>query len=321
MRAVSSTSYGALPVFNESAAHPELEIARAALRERDWPRVLAFFDALPHQNARSFAYAHLGGFQAKGTDAFLAEAAQTESGSSVARTLYAQRLISRGWDIRGAARAKSVSPEQFAGFHRELAVAEQMLYRALLEDPGNASAWTVGLVTARGLQMSQDEARHRYEQAVKADPHHFRAQKQYLQKLAPKWSGSWQAMHGFAHDCMLQAPAGAPNGVFVVDAHLEHWLGIGRGFKGSRYLRQAQVREEIYQAAERSVMHPAFGKPYEWVLVRSTFAMIFSLLGDQRAAAQQFRALDRYASKHPWWYLDTPNESFLRRRAKALAAA
>lgn len=169
--------------------------------------------------------------------------------------------------------------------------------------------------------MGQDEARGRYEQAVEADPHHFRAQVQYLQQLAPKWGGSWEALHRSAHEWMLEAPAGAPNAVAVVAAHLEHWLGLGRGFKALRYLRQSRVREEIYHAAERSVLHPGFGKQYGWVSVCSAFAMTFSLLRDQRAAAVQFRALGRYASKHPWQYLNSPNESFLRYRAKALAAA
>lgn len=313
------TSSAVLPTFDASAAHPVLEIARQALREYDRARLVAFFDGLPDQNARSFAYRHLGDFAAKGTDRFLAQSAEVETGACVARLLYARRLISIGWNIRGAARAKFVSREQFAGFHRQLASAEQVLYRVLLEDPSNASAWTASLFTALGLQMGQDEARRRYEQAVKADPHHFRAQVAYLQQLAPKWGGSWEALHRSAHEWMLEAPVGAPNAVAVVDAHLEHWLGLGRGLKALRYLRQTRVREEIYHAAERSVLHPDFDRQYEWVSVRSAFAMIFSLLRDQRAAAVQFRALGRYASKHPWQYLD--NERFLHYRAKALAAA
>lgn len=321
IRTMAGASYGVTFGFNESGAYPQLETARAALRELDWPQVEAFFDKLPDQNARSFVYQHLGTVESKGTDAFIAERARSERGSGIARTLYAHRLIHFGWNARGHLRAKSTSAAQFADFQRELASAEQILAHVVHDDDGNASAWAAGIATAYALQMSQAESLRRYQQAVKADPHHFRAQKHLIQKLAPKWGGSWEAMHDFARTCMLEAPKGKPNAVFVIDAHLEHWVGLGRGLKAQRYLRRAEVRDEIYQAAERSVQHPAFGKPYEWVLVRSTFAMVFSLLGDQQAAAQQFRALGRYASRHPWWYCNTPEESLQRRRAKALSAA
>jgi hypothetical protein len=49
--------------------------------------------------------------------------------------------------------------------------------------------------------------------------------------------------------------------------------------------------------------------------------MAFSLMGDNREAAAQFNALDRFASKDPWEYLVNPAEAFVRRRARAYAIA
>jgi len=310
------------PRFSRLAAHPDLQAIQSALMGHDWPKLAEFFNGLPDQNTRSVAYRILADVRGKGTDEFLAKAAQSETGSTVARTFYATTLIYRGWEVRGAKWAKGVSSAQFASLHDYMRRAEGVLREAVADDPGNASAWTGLLDTARGLQMSQVEARRRYEQAIIADPNHFRAQGLLLQKLAPKWGGnSWDEMHAFATECLQSCPNGALGAVQVVDGHLERWLGLKRGWSASRYLRKAHVREEIHLAAERSVLHKSFTKTYGWVPVHSSFAMAFSLIGDYQAAAVHFRALGTYANRVPWLYLGNPATTFVKHRTRALQKA
>ena len=314
----SNTSMGSPPRFSRSAAHPDLQAIQSALMGHDWPRLADFFNGLPDQNTRSLAYRILADVNGKGTDEFLAKAARNETGSTVARTFYATSLIYRGWEARGGAWGKYVSRAQFASLHNYHRHAESVLVAATADDPGNASAWTAMLDTARGLQLGQAEARRRYEHAIMADPNHFRAQALLLGQLAPKWGGSWDAMHAFATECLHSCPDGGLSAALVVDGHLERWLGLKRGWSALRYLRQSRVREEIHLAAERSVLHKSFKKTYGWVPVHSSFAMALSLIGDYSAAAVHFRALGNYANRVPWAYLGNPTTKFVEHRTRAL---
>ena len=106
----------------------------------------------------------------------------------------------------------------------------------------------------------------------------------------------------------------------MADAHLEHWLDLPAR-EDDAYLRQPEVRAEIFEAAGRSVLHPQWrpGTP-GWVTAHSTFAMMFILLGELPAAAVHFRAMGGYGSKHPWEYLGDPAAEFVKHRDAALAA-
>jgi hypothetical protein len=202
-----------------------------------------------------------------------------------------------------------------------LAQAEQILIDAAARDPLEASVWVNRLISARGLELGGSEVRRRYDQLARIDPHHLPGQQQVLQSWCPKWSGSWEQVHGFARECMLAAPEGSLNAVLVVEGHLERWLDAEGGDAGERYLNSAHARTEIYEAAHRSVWHPAFRRCYGWVGVQSTFAMAFSLIGDEPAAASQFAALGHLGTERPWDYLGDPGREIVKRRARAFAKA
>lgn len=127
-------------------------------------------------------------------------------------------------------------------------------------------------------------------------------------------------MHAFARECMLAAPEGSLNAVLVVEGHLERWVDLNGGSAGERYLRSGPVRDEIHEAASRSVWHPNFQRGYGWVGVQNTFAMVFGLMEDHQAAATQFVALGELATEDPWDYLGDPAEQFVRWRKQAMAA-
>jgi hypothetical protein len=186
-------------------------------------------------------------------------------------------------------------------------------------NPADCAIWVYRLKTARGLRLGASELRRRYDRLAAQDPHHLPGQSQLLQSLCPKWGGEWPAAHAFARDRMLAAPPGSLNAGLVVEAHLEQWLARDGGRAGQRYLADEPVRAQLYEAARRSVWHDDFRAAPGWVAVAHTFAMAFSLLGDQAATASLFVSLGNLASMHPWRYLGDPGREIRARRARALA--
>jgi hypothetical protein len=211
------------------------------------------------------------------------------------RTLLAERYIHIGWTIRSRASAEHVSRDQFEQFHAWLRKAEQRLIEVCAEQPTYAPAWTARLLTARGLQLGQSEARRRYDRLSAHHPHQFRAQSQLLQQLCPKWGGSWEAVHGFAQECVSAAPDGSPAGVLVAEAHVEHGLDLS-DVAGTEYMRNVSVRNELRHAAQVSVLHPDHRPGWPSVTGHSTFALAFSLGGHLKDAAPHFAALGNTAA-------------------------
>jgi hypothetical protein len=185
-------------------------------------------------------------------------------------------------------------------------------------EPDNVTAWYGLVVTSRGRQLGVNETRHRFRQVFARHPGHVRAHQQMLQQLCRKWGGSHEAMHGFAREAMLKAPAGSPLGHLVAIAHLEQWLDLDDA-ECDRYLHTPSVLGQLHEAADRSVRHPYYRPRPGWAVQHNAFAMAFALAGDQRAAAWHFRAVGDVVTEFPWSYLDgtDPAAAFARRRAQA----
>ncbi|MDN0195157.1 hypothetical protein [Streptomyces sp. S.PNR 29] len=295
---------------------PELAALRTAAQARDWAGTQAFFAGLDSADKVSFASGLLADMA--GVEHYLEQAAAARPGDPLPRTLLAERYIRIGWEIRSSLRAEHVSREQFDQFHAWLRKAEQLLIEVCAEQPGYAPAWTARLITARGLQLGQSEARRRYDRLSARHPHHYRAQSLLLQQLCPKWGGSWEAAHGFARECASAAPDGSDAGVLVADAHIEHWLDLDSG-EDTAYMRGLPVRDDLRHAAEVSVLHPGHRPGWEWIGAHSTFAMAFSLGGHREDAARHFAALGDRATEYPWAYLPDWRNQFAKFRKAALA--
>ncbi|SCG60770.1 hypothetical protein GA0070619_4253 [Micromonospora zamorensis] len=303
------------PTFDAGAAYPEVNDLRKALDAADWPAVQALFadrDPALHTLLVREAGDHVG------SGAFLHHVYDDDPTDQLAGTLHGTHLICDGWRIRSADRARHVSRSQFDQFHEHLRRAEQVLIDVTARYPDDPSAWTERLAIARGLELGQSEARRRYDRLAHHHPHHLPAQTSLLQQLCPKWSGDWDRMFAFARECARTAPDGAPNAVLIADAHLERWLDIDDDQESADYLAQPAVIDEIAQAAERSVLHPAFTHGAGWVWVRSTFALMLCLTDQWVAAATQFTALGNLGSKYPWNYVGGV-DGFTEYRAEAYA--
>ncbi|MDR3079778.1 MAG: hypothetical protein LBV60_02410, partial [Streptomyces sp.] len=283
-------------------ALPELAPLRTAARAGDWAATQAFFTGLDSVHKVSFAVSALSDIA--GTEKYLEKAAAALPGDPLPRTLLAERYIRIGWDIRSGAFAEHVSRDQFEQFHSWLRKAEQLLIEVCAEQPAFAPAWTARVLLARGLQLGLSEARRRYDRLSAHHPHHFPAQAQLLQLLCPKWGGSWEAAHGFARECATSAPNGSHAGILIAEAHIEHWLEL-EGSEATAYMRGLPVRDDLRNAAQVSVLHPAYRGDWHWIAGHSAFALAFSLGGHLKDAARHFTALGTTASKSSWQYLGT----------------
>jgi hypothetical protein len=283
-----------------AAAHPEAAVVGDALAARDWAAVRAAVDAAPPV-LRSMLIAD--GAEHAGLEEFLREVIAADPADTAAAAMLGAHLTGVGWKIRGGARARHVSERQFAEFHDWLRRAEIVLLDGVARNPADPALWVARLTSACGLSMSLAEVDRRYHKLVAIDPHHLPGQNAYLQRLCPKWGGTWELLHGWCREAMLAAPPGAAQARLVVDGHLEHWLEDGRS---RSYLRGKPVRIEIYEAARRSIWHADFRKAPGWVGLASSFAMVFTLLDDRPSAARVFDLLGDLCSEWPWIYFGGP---------------
>ncbi|MFD7476503.1 hypothetical protein ACFV8Z_31250 [Streptomyces sp. NPDC059837] len=212
------------PDFELASAFPEVGWLRQATAARDWAGIRRYADGLPQGTDRAFLVRVVA--EVPGVEHFLREVVAAAPDDVLALTTLGTREIEIGWEIRSSARAEHVSREQFRQLHEHLRQAEQLLIRATALDPSHDAAWAARLTTAMGLQLGQNEARRRYDRLAAYHPHHLTGQARLLQQLCPKWSGSWEAAHGFARECLLNSPEGSLSGGLVAEAHLERWLDL-----------------------------------------------------------------------------------------------
>ncbi|MFC0432981.1 hypothetical protein [Kutzneria buriramensis] len=302
--------------FDQAAAFPELVGLRDAVRAADWTAIELFFAGLSDVDMTAFAVKVVA--DVTGAEEFLEQLPP----SPLARLLLGARLISKAWEIRTGYRAKHVSQEQFAGMRAELVKAEPILMELTARDPGDVVAWSFRLRSGRGLEVGQGEVRRRYDRLARFAPHSYSAQSQMVQQLCPKWSGSWDALHTFARECMDAAAPGSLNPVVVGEAHFEHYVGLD-GAEAGTYLRHVTVQREIRAAAEKSVLHPDFAGGYHWPQAYGVFAVLFGKMGDHERAVACFRALgDTVASEYPWQNLHgDPAVGFASVRDQVLGGA
>ncbi|MER5931679.1 hypothetical protein [Streptomyces sp. NPDC002054] len=319
---MSALSPPGRPAFDPAERIPSLAALRASVQRQAWDEVAAAFAALTDEDDRALACRVVS--QTPGAEPFLRRTATEHPGDPLPRTLLAELHIQTGWQLRSDHGAEHVSRRQFADFHARLRRAEQLLIDLCAGHPDHALPWYLRLMTARGLELGQNEARRRYDRLTEHHPHHFSGQMQLLQQLCPKWGGSWEAAHGFAEEAAAGAPEGSPNGALIAIVQMEQYLALSEGRKrdGEAYLRESAHRDRLIEAAHRSVLHPDFRTDcHQAVAAHSAFAAAHSAAGRHLDAAPHFRALGDAADEFLWGYIGSYDHEaeFVRHRKLALA--
>ncbi|WP_229073899.1 hypothetical protein [Actinoplanes sp. DH11] len=284
-------------VFDPAAAYPGIPALRAALDRKDWVAARAVLDTVTPAD-RTALIRTCG--DVRDLEDFLRYVLRGDPRDGAAAALLGFHLTYLGWEIRTAAWAKNVTEEQWAGFREHLRKAELVLIDACAYNPGDPAVWTARLLSARGLSLGIAEIRRRYDRLATAVPHHLPGQVEIGYSLEPKWYGSWDELRTFARDCALAAPPGTPHGLLAVEAFFAQFGAASDDAERQRLLHDPQLRAELYQIAQHSVLHPRFNREYGWVRAVSSYAAYFSMLRDQAAAARMFGLLGNLATADPW---------------------
>ncbi|GAA2359982.1 hypothetical protein [Dactylosporangium salmoneum] len=288
----------------------------AALAAGDWLAARPMLAAERAQEDLDFLVSVAA--QVPGTEHWLAHVIEHGPDDPLALLVRGHRAIAWAWEARTGLFAAYVPPERWVLFRQRLELAEYCLQEVVRREPANVTAWTGLITVARGLGLSANEQRRRFDAAVAHDPDNYRAHTAMLQNLCRKWGGSPERMRAFAERAARDAGEGSRLGTLVALAHLEHWLDLG-GAPSRDYIRSAAVRESLNDAARESVRHRRYVRRRDWALDANAFAVAFLAAGDDEAAAMQFLAIGELVTEFPWCYLGEPVAAF-RSAASAVNA-
>ncbi|MDR6323535.1 hypothetical protein [Actinoplanes couchii] len=308
------------------SAHP----LHTAVSAQDWPGCRAVLDAAGPMERTALIRAVAGLPDIEG---FLTAVLRADPADGTASALLGEHLLHRVRAIRAEDRPWYELDDRATLTRELLCRAEQTLIDGAVQNPADPAIWSARLVSAHGLDLGPAETRRRYQRLLAAAPDHLPGQFDMLRSLYPGRDGSWEPAHEFARETAAAAPPGGAHGALVAAAHIDHGLvdpdrGLSHTEVLTAYLVQEPVRAEIQRAAERSGVPTGYGR----LGFLNLFALCFTLLGDQPAAARMFdhmgdraaedpEALDDLGAGNPWARLGDAVHEFGEARERALGGA
>ena len=286
-------------IFDSFETAPEFAPLRQALQAGDWAAFERAIGTLPTDVAGT---ALSGLSDVHGIEAILEREVAAHPESAWASTALALRYITIGWAIRTGNLAKNVSNTQFQQFFEWLERAEEILAEVTAQHPDFPHAWSAQLLTARGLQLDVDETRRRYDRYALLSPHDLPAQEQMLQKLLPKWSGSWEQSEAFVRESTMAAPPGSNPFALVAVLHVERWVDLDDDDESEAYFTRPEVVAELRDAAASLLQGDRHIDPTS-VKAHTAFAMAFWMGKHFDDAAVHVRLLDGRAHEFPWYFV------------------
>ncbi|MFF1449037.1 hypothetical protein ACFVYF_12920 [Streptomyces sp. NPDC058274] len=223
------------------------------------------------------------------------------------------RHISWGWEARTAERAVNVTQDQWRVFHDRLRVAEEQLLEAAELRPDWITPWDHLLTSGRGMSLGHAVKEARLDAALRRDPLDLDIHVAWVSQLQPRWGGEPGQALAFARDALGRAPQGHRLGCVIAMAHIEEWVESDEG----DCLETPAVQAELRNAAEHSILHPAYAWARGWQHDFNTFAMALSLAGERHTARRVFQTLDGAFTKWPWTYFAEPEKQFARHHRRA----
>ncbi|MET7644312.1 hypothetical protein ABZS83_11815 [Streptomyces sp. NPDC005426] len=223
------------------------------------------------------------------------------------------RHINWGWEARTAARAVNVTQEQWRVFHERLHIAEEQLLEAAELRPNWVAPWRRLLTSGRGMSLGTDVKEARRDAALRRAPLDLETHVEWVSQLQPRWGGEPGQAMVFARDALARAPQGDRLGCVIAMAHIEDWVESDQ----EGCLRTPEIQAELRNAADHSILHPAYVRRPGWHHDFNVFAMALSLAGERHTAARVFHALDGAYTSWPWAYFEEPEKQFARHHRRA----
>jgi hypothetical protein len=283
-------------VFDPWCGDAEIPVLRAALAEGDPRPLIAAYEA--SGPIRREFLVHTATNDQPSID-FVTTWPDREPDRPLAWLLRGSQSVSEAWAARGRGYATTVEEDAWPTFIERLDAAERDLVEAARR--GDPLAWSMMLVSGRGLEVPKEELAYRYRSATMASPALCTAADQYLQGLCAKWGGSDEAMFEFARDVVSSAPVGDPRHRLIPIAHFERGINFRDEAKGTGAYRQdPMARAEILAAAERSVFRPDFGTTPQHRLTLNWFAMALGWFRCFEEARPLFERIGIAPTLWPW---------------------
>jgi len=285
----------------------------------NWSGLHDFFEGTRDWDDREFYVAVLSEFE--GLPDWLDEWRAARSDSSIPHLFRGQHMVYWAWQARGSGRGRTVGQDAARMFYERLVLADRELERAVGLDPADPTPLTSQLWVAIGLQLGQVELRRRFDELRRRDPWNHAGHMAMIQGFARKWGGSHDAMFDLARDTHRDAPDGHSVHTVICSAHLERWLDMSQFAEEkphqTTYFRNAQVANEVQEAADRYIRSPAMKETKRTVDDRNYFAMCFRLIRDFRSQLEQMELIGDSIQFLPWAFQGNAGWAFERARTYA----
>ncbi|GGP73340.1 hypothetical protein GCM10010278_59390 [Streptomyces melanogenes] len=223
----------------------------------------------------------------------------------------AELCVHQAWEIRSAARARDVAPEQFQAFFALLGDAVPVASAAARLNPTDPVPWQIALTHARGSQAPREVFDAYWAEAVARSPHHYGCHAAALQYLSEKWYGSHGEMFAFAERAAESALPGSKLHALPLLAAVEYVVV-------SDDPRQSPVeRARIDAAVERGLELSTWYEPGDPDAADFRNHLVLMLILHERwaEALDVFRAIGVRARTYPWAYLGEPRTEFVELRS------
>ncbi|MFY1655788.1 DUF4034 domain-containing protein [Micromonospora sp. WMMD1274] len=264
------------------------------------------------------------------TDAWTDRWASRAPADPDAQLVRARSLIARAWEVRGGDWASNVRREQWAEFHRLLDMARQVNDVAMRLAPDDPTPWAHRLTLMIDESAPLEDVEETWRELTKRDPRHHQGHVLRLTYHCRKWSGSHEAMFGFARSVAATAPTGSPLLVLPVRAAAEWALweqdrephgGTGDEV-GERWRQDPVMQSDLDNALNRWFHQPA-ARHADWLDDANFLAYGLVRTGRDAEAVPVFASIGRYMTDVPWaWWGDERHDAvFLRARRRARRAA
>ncbi|GAA2277972.1 hypothetical protein GCM10010234_12640 [Streptomyces hawaiiensis] len=222
------------------------------------------------------------------------------------------RHITWGWEARTAELAVNVTRDQWRVFHERLEIAEEHLLQAAELRPEWVTPWRQLLTSGRGMSLGSAVNRTRRDAALRRDPLDLETHLEWVSQLQPRWGGEPGQALAFAQEAASRAPQGHRLGCVIAMAYIEEWVESDRG----DYLHTSEIRAQLREAADHSILHPAYVWRPGWQQDFNMFAMALSLAGERHTVRRVFQTLDGAYTKWPWTYFAEPEKQFAQRQRR-----
>ncbi len=125
---------------------------------------------------------------------FIDEWRENSPESNIPDVIEGRAFVARAWDIRGNAKSRNLSYNEYTGFKEYLAKAWESLSIAENKGPMDAEICTKKMEIAFLLYADKIRAKMIFSKCVKIEPGYYQAYIEMLNYLQPKWFGSSEEM-------------------------------------------------------------------------------------------------------------------------------